>query len=153
MAVEIGKSAPKFSLLSQHEEKIALKDQLGSKVVLYFYPKDMTPGCTKQAEMFRDHLLKIKKKNAKVIGISRDSLSRHQKFAQKYDLNFDLLSDEKGTVCEKYHVWQEKKMYGKVFMGIIRTTFIIDEKGKISHIFTKVKVAIHLEQVLNALSE
>ena len=147
-----GSKAPAFSLPSTENKKIALKDFKGKKVVLYFYPKDMTPGCTQQACGFQEELTKIKRKKAVVLGVSADSLERHQKFAEKYGLKFPLLSDESKKVCEAYGVWQEKQLYGKKFMGIVRTTFIIDSDGKILKIFPKVKVKNHIEEVLEALS-
>lgn len=146
-----GKKAPAFSLKDGEGKKVALKDFAGKTVVLYFYPKDMTPGCTTQACDFRDSMTRIKRKKTVVLGVSRDSEERHQKFKAKYDLNFQLLADEDGKVCEKYGVWQEKKLYGKTFMGIVRTTFIIDPDGKIKKIFPKVKVKGHVDQVLEEI--
>lgn len=148
MALQIGDRAPLFTLYNDQGEKTALKDFKGKKLVLYFYPKDMTPGCTSQAEDFRDNLSKFKRKKCQVIGISKDSIERHEKFRDKHSLNFPLLADVEGKVCEKYGVWQEKKLYGKVFMGIVRTTYIISETGRISHVFEKVKVKGHVEAVL-----
>jgi peroxiredoxin Q/BCP len=149
--VEEGKKAPVFTLKNQDGEKIALKDFAGKQVVLYFYPKDNTSGCTKEAESFRDNIKAIRKKGAEVIGISGDSVESHHKFYTKLDLPFDLLADEDKKVLEKYGVWQEKKMYGKTYMGIVRTTVIIDEKGKVKKVFPKVKVNGHTEEVLEAL--
>ncbi|MFK7823090.1 MAG: thioredoxin-dependent thiol peroxidase [Oligoflexales bacterium] len=152
MALEVGLKAPVFTLLDDEGNKFALKDCKGKKIILYFYPKDMTPGCTTEACDFRDNLARLKRKKCLVLGISKDPVTRHEKFKDKYDLNFPLLSDEEGKVCEKYDVWQEKKLYGKTFMGIVRTTYIIDEKGKISHVYEKVKVKGHVDQIIEDLS-
>jgi len=119
--------------------------------VLYFYPKDMTPGCTTQACDFRDQYKKFK--NTVILGVSIDSIERHQKFIAKYDLPFTLIADIDKKVVQKYGIWQEKKLYGKTFMGIVRTTFIIDKNGTIQKIFPKVKVKTHIEDVLSALKE
>ncbi len=146
-----GSKAPAFTLLNQDGKKISLKDFLGKKVVLYFYPKDMTSGCTKEACDFRDHIQLFHNKDVVVLGISPDSVQSHKKFQEKYNLPFDLLSDESKKVLEKYGVWKEKSMYGKKYFGVERTTFIIDEKGKIKKIFPKVKVDGHIKQVLEAL--
>ena len=151
MALKEGAKAPQFTLMDDKGKKFSLKDHLGKKVVLYFYPKDLTPGCTTEACDFRDNLARIKRKKALVVGVSKDPVERHEKFRDKYDLTFPLLADEAGKVCEKYGVWQEKKLYGKSFMGIVRTTYIIDEKGKIAHVFEKVKVKGHVDQVLESL--
>lgn len=151
--IELGKKAPDFSLLNQDGKKISLKDYLGKKVVLYFYPKDDTSGCTKEACNFRDEFPKFTKTKAVILGVSPDSVKSHKKFAEKYDLNFDLLADEEKKVVEKYGVWKEKSMYGRKYMGVERTTFIIDEKGKIKSIFNKVKVDGHNKEVLEALKD
>ena len=151
--IEVGKKAPDFSLLNQDGKKISLKDYLGKKVVLYFYPKDDTSGCTKEACNFRDEFPKFTKTKAVILGVSPDSVKAHKKFAEKYDLNFDLLADEEKKVVEKYEVWKEKSMYGRKYMGVERTTFIIDEKGKIKTIFNKVKVDGHNKEVLEALKD
>jgi peroxiredoxin Q/BCP len=154
MAVlSVGSSAPKFSLVANDGKKYSLKDFKGKKVVLYFYPKDDTSGCTAEACSFRDNLTAIKKKGAVVIGVSPDGLKSHEKFVSKYDLNFPVLSDESKEMLTEYGVWQEKSMYGRKYMGVVRSTFIIDEKGTISHIFPKVKVEGHTEEILKALSE
>ena len=149
---KIGDKAPDFSLTGDDGRKHSLKDFKGKKIVLFFYPKDDTSGCTKEACSFRDNTLLIKKKGAVILGVSGDSVESHKKFVSKYDLNFVLLSNEDRTVLDAYGVWKEKSMYGRTFMGIERTTFIIDEHGKISHIFPKVKVDGHTEEVLNALA-
>ncbi len=151
--VEIGKKAPQFTLPDSYGNKVALKDFLGKKVVLYFYPKDNTSGCTKEALAFKEAFPEIEKRNAVVLGVSKDSQESHVKFAKKYELPFTLLSDEKLKVIQKYGVWVEKSMYGKKYMGVERSTFIIDEKGKVKKIFRKVKVAKHIEEVLKALDE
>lgn len=151
--VREGKKAPAFTLPNEAGEKIALKDFLENPVVLFFYPKDMTPGCTQEACDFRDSLTKFKRKKVTVFGISKDSSERHQKFIEKNKLNFSLLSDEAGKVLEKYGVWQEKSLYGKKFMGIVRTTFIIAPGGKIVKVYDKVKVKGHVDQVLADLKE
>jgi peroxiredoxin Q/BCP len=151
--LEIGDTAPDFSLQGNDGKTYSLKDFKGKKVVLYFYPKDDTSGCTAEACSFRDNLSSIKRKDAVVVGVSGDSVVSHAKFIDKYNLNFTLLSDESKAVLKKYHVWKEKSMYGRKYMGIERTTFVINERGKISHIFPKVKVNGHTEEVLKALSE
>ena len=146
-----GKKAPVFSLPDQDGNKVSLADFSGQTVVLYFYPKDMTPGCTQQACDFQENSSKLKRKNTVVLGISRDSVARHKKFQEKYGLKFSLLSDEDGSICEKYGVWKEKSLYGKKFMGIERTTFIIDKSGKIEKIFSKVKVKNHVADLIAGL--
>jgi thioredoxin-dependent peroxiredoxin len=149
--LKTGMKAPSFELMSEEGKKVSLKDFAGKKVVLYFYPKDDTPGCTKEACSFSENQKKLQKAGAAVIGISADSVASHQKFKKKYDLGFTLLSDPDKEVIKKYDVWKEKSMYGKKYMGIERTTFIIDEQGKITHIFPKVKVTGHTDEVLNVL--
>ena len=153
MALKIGDKAPAFKLKNQDGELISLSDLKEKPVVLYFYPKDDTPGCTKEACNFRDEFPKFGKMKAEIIGISADSVESHKKFAEKYKLPFNLLSDEKKEVIEKYGVWQQKSMYGKKYMGIVRTTFIIDASGKIRNIFPKVKVDEHNKEVMEALKE
>lgn len=150
---EVGKKAPDFKLSDQDGNKVSLKDFKGKKVVLYFYPKDNTSGCTKEACNFRDDFPKFKKTDAVILGISPDSVSSHKKFAEKYNLPFTLLSDEGKEVVEEYGVWKEKSMYGKKYMGVERTTFIIDEEGKIKKIFNKVKVDGHNSEVIEALKD
>ncbi len=149
--LKVGNKAPNFNLMNQNGEKISLKNFLGKKVVLYFYPKDMTSGCTKQACDFRDNIKKYEKKNAVVIGVSADTVQSHKKFAEKHDLPFTLLSDEKKTTLQKYGVWKEKSMYGRKYFGIERTTFIINEKGRIEKIYYKVKVSNQISAVLQDL--
>ena len=147
------KKAPSFKLPSTNKNQYFLKDSLGKYVVIYFYPKDDTPGCTKEACYFRDHYEDFADAGAEVFGISGQSVESHKKFAEKYDLPFDLLSDEKKEVVEKYGVWKEKSMYGRKYMGVERSTFIIDKSGKIRKIFRKVKVADHNKEVKEALKE
>ena len=153
MNLKVGDKAPSFKLKNQDSKTISLSDLKGQPIVLYFYPKDDTPGCTKEACNFRDEFPKFGKMKAEIIGVSIDSVESHKKFAKKYKLPFNLLSDEKKEVVEKYGVWKEKNMYGKKYMGIERTTFIIDPSGKISKIFLKVKVENHNQEVMEALKE
>lgn len=143
-----GDKAPAFSLLDGDGENISLKDFKGKTVVLYFYPKDMTPGCTQEACDFQESIARFKKAGAVVLGVSKDSVERHRKFADKYELGFPLLADTEGEVCEAYGVWQEKSLYGRKFMGIVRTTFVISPQGKIAKIFSKVKVKGHVDEVM-----
>lgn len=149
--LKVGDKAPDFKLKSDEGENLSLKELKGKKVILYFYPKDMTSGCTKEACDFRDSIKKFGKKNTVVIGVSADSTSSHQKFKDKYDLPFTLLSDETKTMLKDYGVWKEKSMYGRKYMGIERTTYVIDEKGKIEKIFNKVKVDGHIDELLAGL--
>lgn len=146
--IEVGDVAPNFELKSHNGKIISLKNFIGKKIILYFYPKDMTPGCTQEACDFRDNYEKLKNKDVIVLGISTDSIERHIKFAEKYNLPFPLLSDERKEVSKMYGVWKQKSMLGKKYMGIERSTFIIDEKGKVKSIFRKVKVKGHIEEVL-----
>ena len=153
MALKVGDKAPAFKLKNQDEDTISLSGLKGKPVVLYFYPKDDTPGCTKEACNFRDEFPKFGKLKAEIIGISTDSVKSHKKFAEKYGLPFNLLADEKKEVVEKYGVWKEKNMYGRKYMGIERTTFIINSDGRIANIFPKVKVDEHNKEVMEALKE
>ena len=153
MALEVGDKAPSFKLKNQDGKTISLTDLKGKPIVLYFYPKDDTSGCTKEACNFRDEFPKFGKMKAEIIGVSADSIESHKKFAEKYKLPFDLLSDESKEIVEKYGVWKEKNMYGRKYMGIVRTTFIIDAQGKIRKIFEKVKVDEHNKEVMEALKE
>jgi peroxiredoxin Q/BCP len=148
---EEGKKAPNFKLKDQNGKTVSLGDFKGKNVVLYFYPKDDTSGCTAEACSFRDDFPKFGKLNAEIIGISPDSSASHKKFADKYDLPFTLLSDEDKKVVEAYGVWKEKSMYGRKYMGVERTTFIINGDGKINKIFNKVKVPGHNKEVMEAL--
>jgi thioredoxin-dependent peroxiredoxin len=149
--LKAGSKAPNFSLETDEGKKVSLKDFAGKKVVLYFYPKDDTPGCTKEACSFTENIGAIKKSGAVVLGVSADSVESHKKFKNKYSLTFPLLSDPNRETIQKYGVWKEKNMYGKKMMGVERTTFVIDEEGKIAHIFPKVKVDGHTEKVLEKL--
>ena len=144
-----GSKAPDFKLEADDGKTYSLKDFKGKKLVLYFYPKDDTSGCTKEACDFRDNIKRFKKKDTVVVGVSKDSIKSHLKFRDKFDLNFPLLSDESTKMLEKYGVWKEKSMYGRKYMGVERTTFVIDEKGNIEKIYNKVKVPGHVEDVLN----
>jgi len=149
--LKAGDKAPDFTLIADSGDEISLKDYRGKKVILYFYPKDMTSGCTVEACDFRDNIIKFEKKNAIVIGVSPDGTKSHVKFKDKYELPFTLLSDESKKMLEDYSVWQEKSMYGRKYMGVVRTTFIIDEKGKIEKVFEKVKVDGHIDGILKEL--
>ena len=150
--LQVGDKAPNFTLKSDKDEDVSLSDFLGkSDVVLYFYPKDNTSGCTKEACSFRDNIQPIQAKNAVVLGVSPDSVKSHQNFINKQNLNFTLLSDPDHKVAKAYGAWGEKSMYGKKYMGIIRSTFIIGKDGIIKHVFEKVKTAIHAEEVLQVL--
>lgn len=149
--LKIGDKAPTFHLPTNGDKEVDLKKLQGKYVVLYFYPKDDTPGCTIQAQGFRDHIGEFDKKNAVVIGISKDSTCDHDKFVAKYNLPFILASDEQCDTIKAYGVWVEKSMYGKKYMGIERTTFLISPTGKIEHIWSKVKVEGHAEDVLKKL--
>ncbi len=150
MTIEIGDKAPDFTLPSDSGGKVTLSKLRRQKVVLYFYPKDDTSGCTAEACGFRDSFPKFGKVEATVIGISKDSVASHDKFKKKYELPFILASDEKGEVCEAYGVWVQKSMYGRKYMGIERATVLIDEKGAVRGIWRKVKVPGHVDAVLAA---
>ncbi len=149
--IEPGKPAPDFSLADQNGKKVTLSKLKGSPVVLYFYPKDDTPGCTKEACGFRDATADYKRKGAIILGVSPDSSESHAKFAKKFELPFPLLADTDHKVCEAYGVWKEKSMYGKKFMGLERTTFLIDRKGIVQKVFPRVKVDGHVTAVLQAV--
>lgn len=151
--LKIGSKAPAFKLPADSGKTVSLADYAGKNVIVYFYPKDSTPGCTVEAQGFRDAAKALAKKNAVVLGVSKDSIASHCKFRDKQSLNFPLLSDEKGEVIEKYGAWGEKNMYGKKMMGIIRTTVVIGTDGKVKKVFPKVKVDGHVEAVLAALDE
>ncbi len=145
----IGQTAPDFNIPNQEGQLISLSSLLGKKVVLYFYPKDDTPGCTIEAKDFRDLTTSFAETNTVILGVSKDSIKKHCSFISKYDLNFTLLSDEKSTACETYGVWVEKSMYGKKYMGIERATYLIDEAGIIVQIWRNVKVTDHAKEVLS----
>ena len=151
--LKVGDKAPDFTTKDQNGEKVKLSNFKGQKVVLYFYPKDDTPGCTKEACSFRDADDVYRSKGIKVFGVSTDDEKSHQKFISKFQLPFDLLADTDKNIVEKYGVWGEKSMYGKKYMGTLRKTFLIDEKGKIAHIFDKVNVSEHADEVLKAFGE
>ena len=150
--VKEGNKAPDFSGKNQDGKPVRLSSfKTKKKVVLYFYPKDMTPGCTTEACDFRDQFKKFK--NTIILGVSSDSPERHRKFIDKYNLPFELIADENKKICMKYGVWQEKKLYGKTFMGIVRSTFIIDKAGTVKKIIPKVKVKGHIEEVVEILKK
>lgn len=149
--LEVGMKAPEFTLKNQDGEDISLSSFLGKKVVLYFYPKDNTPGCTKQACGFSERVSEYGEKNAVVLGISKDSVASHKRFAEKYELSFPILSDSELEVIQAYDVWKEKNMYGKKVMGVVRSTYIIDENGIIEQAFSNVKAAENPEKMLEAL--
>ena len=150
--LEVGMNAPDFSLLDKDGNTVRLSDFAGRKVVLYFYPKDNTPGCTRQACAFAASYQEFQKRDIVVIGISKDSVASHLKFAQKYALPFVLLSDPELQAIQAYDVWQEKKLYGKVSMGVVRTTYIIDEQGRIEKVMPKVKPDTNAAEILAYLA-
>ena len=151
--LKIGDPAPEFTLLDQDGNPVSLKDFAGKKVILYFYPRDNTPGCTRQAQAFAAAYAQFQAMDVVVIGISKDSTASHQRFAQKYELPFLLLSDPQLSAIQAYGVWQEKKMYGKVSMGVVRTTFLIDQSGRMEQIMPKVKPDTNAQQLLDLLKE
>lgn len=150
---KVGDKAPDITLPSDGGGTVALKDYKGQKVIVYFYPKDDTPGCTKESCSLSENLSKLNKLNCAVIGISKNSVKDHDKFKKKYDLKFPLASDEEGDVCERYGVWAEKSMMGRKYMGILRTTFLIDENGTIEQVWENVKVDGHTDEILEALKQ
>jgi peroxiredoxin Q/BCP len=149
--LKVGDKAPAFSLKDATGKTVKLADFRSKKVVLYFYPKDNTPGCTKEACGFRDDFAVLQNRGVEILGVSPDGPASHQKFIEKFNLPFVLLSDPDRTVLEKYGAWGEKNMYGKIVQGVLRSTFIIDEQGKIAHIFRKVKTDTHSQDVLKVL--
>ncbi len=151
--LETGMKAPGFTLQDKDGRNVSLSDFAGKKVILYFYPKDNTPGCTRQAQAFSTAYEKFKRMNIEVIGISKDSAASHTKFAEKYSLPFVLLSDPELNAIKAYGVWQEKKLYGKVNMGVVRTTFVIDEQGNIEKIMPKVKPDTNAAELLEYFGE
>ena len=151
--LEIGEKAPVFCLEDPDRGEICLKDLKGKWVVLYFYPKDNTKGCTMEALEFTAAEDEFKEKNAVIIGVSPDSLKSHTNFRQKHDLSINLLSDTEKKVLEEYGVWQKKKMYGREYMGVVRSTYLIDPEGKIAHVWPKVRVKGHVDNVMEKLSE
>lgn len=149
-----GKKAPAFTAKNTNGENTKLADLVGKNgLVLYFYPRDSTPGCTTEACDFRDNLARLQKLGYKVVGISRDDTKSHQKFTEKQGLNFPLISDEDGTICEKYGVWQEKQFMGKKHMGIVRTTFLLDSSLKVLKVYEKVKVAGHVDAIMEDIKK
>jgi len=153
LTLEVGQMAPDFELPASNGEKVKLSDFRGKNVVLYFYPKDMTPGCTTEACDFRDHYESFAGLNAVILGVSPDPVDRHKKFIEKHDLPFLLLADEDHQVAEAYEVWKPKKMFGKEYMGIERSTFLIDGKGELVKAWRKVKVKGHVEEALRYIKE
>jgi thioredoxin-dependent peroxiredoxin len=153
MMLKEGTTAPAFKTTDQSGKTVSLKDLRGQKVVLYFYPKDDTPGCTKEACSFRDAFATFKKRGIQVLGVSPDNEKSHQKFVSKYKLPFTLLADTDRSIAEAYGVWGEKKFMGRTYMGVHRTTFLIDEKGKIKKVFEKVKPEDHASEVLDAFAD
>ena len=151
--LEAGRKAPDFTLKNQKGEMISLSDYLGKKVILYFYPRDNTPGCTRQACAFAQHYDAFRTQDVVVIGISKDSVASHLKFAEKYELPFVLLADPELAAIQAYDVWQEKKQYGKVSMGVVRTTYLIDEQGMIEKVMPKVKPDTNAEEILAYLED
>ena len=149
--LKINKKAPPLKLQSTNDSSYLLKDSLGKYVVLYFYPKDDTPGCTMETKDFNKLLSKFKKVNCHVFGVSKDSIKSHKKFKEKYNIKFDLLSDEGMNIIKNYKVWAKKKFMGRVFMGVVRSTFLIDPKGKIIKVWNNVKVKDHAQDVLDTL--
>ena len=150
--LKVNSQAPNFKLLSTSKETYSLKNSLGKYVVIYFYPKDDTPGCTIETNDFNKLLSKFKKLECEIYGISKDNIKSHDKFREKYKIKFDLLSDEELKVLKKYKVWAKKKFMGREFMGIVRTTFLIDKKGKIIKVWENVKVKDHAKEVLDTLT-
>ncbi len=150
---DVGDKAPDFSAATDGGGEITLSKLRGKKVVLYFYPKDDTPGCTKEACGFRDSLPDFTGLDAEIVGVSKDSVAKHEKFKAKYDLPFTLVADEDGAICGAYGTWIEKSMYGRKYMGIDRATFLIDEKGVVRNVWRKVKVKDHVEAVLAAAAD
>jgi thioredoxin-dependent peroxiredoxin len=151
--IEIGKKAPEFCLKDKDEKKVCLKDLKGNWVILYFYPKDMTPGCTQEACDFSVNIKDFEGLEALIIGISPDPPESHRKFAEKYKLKITLLSDESLEVLQKYGVWQLKKMMGKQYFGVVRTTYLLDQEGKVANVWESVSVKGHIEEVKNKLKE
>jgi peroxiredoxin Q/BCP len=151
--IEVGEKAPAFTLAADDGKKVKLADLKGKPVVLYFYPADDTPGCTKEACAFRDRSADLKKLGAVVLGVSPDDVASHVKFRDKFKLNFPLLADPDHAVAEKYGAWREKNMYGKKFMGIVRSTYLIDKDGKIAKVWKRVSVDGHDRKVIEALQE
>lgn len=151
--LNVGDMAPDFTGLTQEGNSLSLSDLKGSRIVLYFYPKDNTSGCTLEAKSLRDGKAELAERGYRIIGVSPDSERSHQNFCAKHDLNFTLLADTDHSICEAFDVWKEKSMYGRKYMGVVRTTFLLDEEGRITHIFNKVKTAEHYQQIINELDK
>lgn len=151
--LKIGDMAPDFSGTTQDGATISLSELKGTRTILYFYPKDNTSGCTLEAKSLRDGKEELSHRGFRIIGVSPDSERSHQNFCTKHDLNFTLLADTDHSICEAFGVWAEKSMYGRKYMGVKRTTFLLDEEGRITHIFDKVKTATHFEQIINELDK
>ena len=151
--LNVGDMAPDFTGLTQEGNSLSLSDLKGSRIVLYFYPKDNTSGCTLEAKSLRDGTAGLAERGYRIIGVSPDSERSHQNFCAKHDLNFTLLADTDHSICEAFGVWAEKSMYGRKYMGVVRTTFLLDEEGRITHIFNKVKTAEHYQQIVNELDK
>lgn len=153
MALEIGKPAPDFTLPSDEGNEISLHDFKGQKVILYFYPKDNTSGCTLEAKSLRDGKAELTRMGFRIVGVSPDSKKSHRNFCDKHELNFTLLADTDHSVCEAYGVWAEKSMYGRKYMGVLRTTFVIDAEGRIEKIFNKVDTKNHYQQIIDSYKQ
>lgn len=151
--LKVGDMAPDFSGTTQEGITLSLSELKGSRTVLYFYPKDNTSGCTLEAKSLRDGKAELARRGYRIVGVSPDSERQHQNFCSKHDLNFTLLADTDHSVCEAFGVWGEKSMYGRKYMRVKRTTFLLDEEGRITHIFDKVKTAMHFEQIINELDK
>ena len=151
--LNVGDMAPDFTGLTQDGNSLSLSDLKGSRTVLYFYPKDNTSGCTLEAKSLRDGKAELAERGYRIIGVSPDSERSHQNFCAKHDLNFTLLANTDHSICEAFGVWAEKSMYGRKYMGVVRTTFLLDEEGRITHIFNKVKTAEHYQQIVNELDK
>ncbi len=150
MSLAVGDKAPDFTIATDGGGTFCLSEMMGHNVIIYFYPKDDTPGCTKEACDFRDSLPDFSKSSSKIIGVSKDTVAKHDKFKSKYELPFTLAADVEGAVCEAYGTWVEKSMYGRQYMGIERATFLVDKEGVVQGIWRKVKVKGHVEEVLAA---
>ena len=151
--IKIGEQIPEFKSTTTEGAEFSLNDLKGSPTVLYFYPKDNTSGCTLEAKSLRDGKEELKRRGYKIVGVSPDSVKSHQNFCAKHELNFTLIADTDRTICEAYGVWVEKSMYGRKYMGVARKTFLLDEEGRITHIFDKVKTADHYRQIINELDK
>ncbi len=151
MSISIGDKIPNLTVATTKNEALQLSDYKGKKLVMYFYPKDNTPGCTQEGKDFTEHYAELQKLNTEVVGVSKDTLKKHSNFIEKYDFSFDLIADTEEELCQVMDVIKEKNMYGKKYMGIERSTFIFDENGVLTHEFRKVRVKGHIDQVLEAI--